>query len=154
MSNARAKTRDLLLEYNHNIIPPRPRAAGLGAIYAWGSTPIANTETGIPVDPNQNYISTVYPWENTSLIILFQQLYKLAIMYGFAGSENEFKNKFTSFVSEKEIIFDTYNNFPQVGAETLLYFDLNERILYYWNNEYIPVNAMLITNTIINGGGA
>jgi hypothetical protein len=36
----------------------------------------------------------------------------------------------------------------------MLYFDLDEKILYYWDNEYIPVNAMLITNTILNGGEA
>ena len=36
----------------------------------------------------------------------------------------------------------------------MLYFDLDGKILYYWDNEYIPVNAMLITNTILNGGDA
>jgi len=36
----------------------------------------------------------------------------------------------------------------------MLYFDLNEKVLYYWNEGYIPVNAMLITNTILNGGEA
>lgn len=153
MSN-RSRTRDLLLEYDYNIMPPRPRAAGLGTIYAWGSEKITETSADVPVSPNQNYISTVYPWENTSLIILFQQLYQLAMIYGFVGTKDDFKDRFTNFVSEKEIIFSTYNNFPQVGVETLLYFDLDEKILYYWDNEYIPVNTMLITDTIINGGGA
>ena len=27
-----------------------------------------------------------------------------------------------------------------------------EKILYYWDTEYIPVNAMLIANTILHGG--
>jgi hypothetical protein len=36
----------------------------------------------------------------------------------------------------------------------MLYFDLDEKVLYYWNEEYIPVNTMLITNTILNGGEA
>jgi len=36
----------------------------------------------------------------------------------------------------------------------MLYFDLETKILYYWDNEYIPVNAMLIANTIIDGGDA
>jgi len=36
----------------------------------------------------------------------------------------------------------------------MLYFDLNEKILYYWDGEYIPVNAMLIADTIVNGGDA
>jgi hypothetical protein len=34
----------------------------------------------------------------------------------------------------------------------MLYFDLNEKILYYWDNAYIPVNAMLIAHTILDGG--
>ena len=56
--------------------------------------------------------------------------------------------------NHKEILFDLYTNFPQVGVADMLYFDLNDRILYYWDNEYIPVNAMLIANTIVNGGEA
>ena len=27
-----------------------------------------------------------------------------------------------------------------------------DKILYYWDDEYIPVNAMLITGTILNAG--
>lgn len=34
----------------------------------------------------------------------------------------------------------------------MLYFDLDEKILYYWDNEYKPVNALLIANTILHGG--
>jgi len=36
----------------------------------------------------------------------------------------------------------------------MLYFDLDAKILYYWDKEYIPINAMLIARTILNGGGA
>ena len=36
-----------------------------------------------------------------------------------------------------------------------LYFDLDDKILYYWSGtEYTPVNAMLIAHTILNGGEA
>ena len=49
-------------------------------------------------------------------------------------------------------MFDTFNNFPQIGSKEMLYFDVINKILYYWDNEYIPVNAMLIANTILNGG--
>ena len=52
------------------------------------------------------------------------------------------------------IIFEIFNNFPQYGSSQNLYFDLNEKILYYWDNEYIPVNAMLIANTTLEGGDA
>jgi hypothetical protein len=36
----------------------------------------------------------------------------------------------------------------------MLYFDLNDKILYYWDGEYIPVNAMLIAHAILEGGDA
>ena len=45
-------------------------------------------------------------------------------------------------------MFATYATFPEVGIDSKLYFDLEEKILYYWDNDYIPVNAMIIANTI------
>jgi len=51
-------------------------------------------------------------------------------------------------------MFATYANFPEEGTTSKLYFDLEEKVLYYWDNDYIPVNAMLIANTILNGGEA
>ena len=123
MSN-RQLTRDLLLEYDKAIMPPRPRAAGLG---------------------------NIYPWENTSLSIFSNQLYKVAIINGFVGTEKEFLDK---FVNDKQIVFEEHANFPQYGSTSKLYFALDEKILYYWEDEYIPVNAMLIANTIIEGGEA
>ena len=150
----RKRTRDLLLEYDRAIMPPKPRAAGLSNIYSWGSTPLDNLNGDEPPIPNQKDISIIYPWENTSLSIFSHQLYKVAIVNGFIGTEQDFLNHFINFVSEKEIIFDLFTNFPQYGSSQNLYFDLNEKILYYWNQEYIPVNAMLIANTTINGGEA
>ena len=42
-----------------------------------------------------------------------------------------------------------------MANESNFNFDLNEKILYYWGGEeYIPVNAMLIAETIVNGGEA
>ena len=150
----RKRTRDLLLEYDRAIMPPKPRTAGLSNIYSWGSTPLDNLNGDEPPIPNQKDISIIYPWENTSLSIFSHQLYKVAIVNGFIGTEQDFLNHFINFVSEKEIIFDLFTNFPQYGSSQNLYFDLNEKILYYWNQEYIPVNAMLIANTTINGGEA
>lgn len=51
-------------------------------------------------------------------------------------------------------MFDDYANFPETGSADMLYFDLQEKILYYWDNEYIPVNTMLIAHTILDGGEA
>ena len=66
MSNARQLTRDLLLEYDKVIMPPRPRAAGLGNIYSWGSTILSDVDTlDVPI-PHQKDVSIIYPWENIS----------------------------------------------------------------------------------------
>lgn len=123
----RHRTRDLLLEYDINIMPPHPHTAGL---------------------------SIIYPWENTSISNLLKQLFIIASRSGFSGTEDNFKAHFGAYLSNKEIIFDNFINFPIVGEEDKLYFDLDEKILYYWDMEYIPVNAMLIANTTINGGEA
>lgn len=125
----RERTRDLLLEYDLRIAPPRPRAAGL---------------------------AMVYPWESIGLSLLSDQIYSLAAKSGYHGTREEFHRYFGSYLENNrwQIVFDTFNNFPQVGEQDKFYFDLDECILYYWNNEYIPVNAMLIANTILNGGDA
>ena len=154
MYKERHRTRDLLLEYDKAIMPPRPRAAGLGNIYSWGSTILSDMDTlDVPI-PHQKDVSIIYPWENTSLSIFSNQLYKVAIINGFVGTEKEFLDRFVNYVSDKQIIFDNFDNFPQFGSTQKLYFDQVNKILYYWNQDYIPVNAMLIANTMINGGEA
>ena len=150
----RYRTRDLLLEYDKSIMPPRPRAGGLTNIYAWGSTIPSDEETLDFPMPIQQDISIIYPWENVSLSVFSHQLYLVAIKNGFEGTEHDFLNHFVNYVSDKQIIFENYNNFPNFGSNKTLYFDKKEKILYYWNNEYLPVNATLITDTIINGGEA
>ena len=126
-NHERHRTRDLLLEYDISIMPARPRAAGL---------------------------TIVYPWENSLLQLLGKQLYNIAANSGFSGTEEDFNSHFGEYLNSKQIIFSTYNAFPQVGEIDKLYFDQTDKILYYWNNEYIPVNAMLIANTTLEGGGA
>ena len=150
----RVRTRDLLLEYDKAIMPPKPRLAWLSNIYSWGSTTLDNLNGEEPPIPNQQDIHSIYPWENISLSIFSNQLYKVAIINGFIGTEREFIDRFINYVSDKQIIFDNFNNFPQFGSTQKLYFDQIEKILYYWDQKYIPVNAMLITNTTINGGEA
>ena len=154
IAHERKRTRDLLLEYDKIIMPPKPRLAGLSNVYSWGSTPLDNLNGDTPPIPDQTNINIIYPWENTSLSIFSHQLYNVAIINGFVGTESEFLDRFVNYVSDKQIIFEEYNNFPQYGSYSKLYFDLDEKILYYWNNEYIPVNAMLIADTIIKGGEA
>lgn len=123
----RYRTRDRLIEYDFNLVAPVPHSAGL------------------PI---------IYPWENISLTNLSHQLYTIAKNSGYPHDETTFINTFGAFVNNYQIIYTTFDNFPEQGEQNKLYFDLDEKILYYWDNEYIPVNAMLIANTIINGGEA
>lgn len=151
----RHRTRDLLLEYDINYMPPRPRQGGLCIVYPWGS-PLLNdiVDMSIPAQPHTTKLSMIYPWENTSLNILNHQLYLLAVMNGFEGTEEDFKQLFSAYVGSRSIMFAKYSDFPETGIDSKLYFDLEEKILYYWENGYTPVNAMLIANTSLNGGEA
>ena len=153
--SSRQRTRDLLLEYDRMIMPPRPRAAGLGLIYSWleSNTPSTDVIYSVPI-PQTAEFSIVYPWESIGLSILSDQIYILAANSGYTGTREEFHKYFGVYLenNRQEILFETYDNFPQAGTQNMLYFDLNEKILYYWDNEYIPVNAMLIAHTILDGG--
>ena len=154
----RERTRDLLLEYDIHIMPPRPRAAGLAMIYPWlNSNTTSQGWIDIPPIPDTAEFKIVYPWESVGLSILGDQIYMLALNSGYSGTREEFHHYFGSYLERNkwEILFETFENFPETGEVDKLYFDLNENILYYWGNtEYIPVNAMLITNTILEGGEA
>ena len=123
----RARTRDLLLEYDLTIMPYHPRAAGL---------------------------QMVYPWENTNLDSLIKELYQFSVASGFEGTLNEFKNSFGSYLSSKQILFATLTTFPEIGDNKHLYYDTETNILYYYEEEYKPINTLLIEGTILNGGQA
>ena len=76
MNSHRRATRDLLLEYDSNIMPPHPRAAGLNYVYNWLDSNAAPDETyGVPPMPTTSEMHMIYPWENTNLGILSSQLY-------------------------------------------------------------------------------
>lgn len=126
-NHERHRTRDRLLEYDFNLIAPMPHSAGLPFIY---------------------------PWENITLNTLSHQLYIIAKNHGYLGDETSFVDAFGTFIGNHQIIYSNFIDFPEEGEKTKLYFDLDEKILYYWDTEYIPVNAMLIANTIIDGGEA
>ena len=152
----RERTRDLLLEYDLRIMPPRPRAAGLAMVYPWLNS---NYEEGswinIPPIPDTAEFQIVYPWESVGLSILGDQIYMLAAQSGYTGTREEFHHYFGSYLETNrwEILFEEFRNFPEQGEIDKLYFDLDEKILYYWaGNGYTPVNAMLIAHTILNGG--
>ena len=151
----RKRTRDLLLEYDNAIMPPHPRSGGIMVLYPWGTSSYDNmVDIPIPSSPHTTTLAMIYPWEDASLTYLNNQLYLIALQNGFEGTIEDFKDLFTSYVGARSIMFATYDTFPTIGIANKLYFDLNEKILYYWQNEYIPVNAMLIANTEINGGEA
>ena len=153
----RERTRDLLLEYDLRIMPPRPRAAGLAMVYPWLNSNSESQGWIVPPIPDTAEFKVVYPWETIGLSILGDQIYMLAAQSGYHGTREEFHHYFGSYLETNswEILFEQYENFPTVGLQTKLYFDLGENILYYWDGtEYTPVNAMLIANTILEGGGA
>ena len=154
-NHERWRTRDLLLEYDAAIMPPHPRAGGLAMIYPWGSSVYDNVvDMSIPHNPHTTTLSMIYPWENTSLNILNHQLYLIAVQSGFDGTEEDFKELFKGYVGPRSIMFAVYSAFPETGITDKLYFDLETKILYYWDEEYIPVNAMLIAETTLDGGEA
>lgn len=153
----RERTRDLLLEYDLRIMPPRPRAAGLAMVYPWLNSNYEQGSWIIPPIPDTAEFQVIYPWESIGLSILGDQIYMLAAGSGYTGTREEFHHYFGSYLENNrwEILFEEFRNFPETGEEDKLYFDLDEKILYYWaGNSYTPVNAMLIAHTILEGGGA
>ena len=145
----RKRTRDRLLEYDFNIVPPHPHSAGL---------------------------SIVYPWENMQLYQLEYQIYTLAQNNGYNGTMEDLWNVFSKY---GYIISGTISTFPLPGDTKNIYFDTETGIIYYFkisetiNNEalestgavataandgtfyvYIPVRALLIEDTILNCGDA
>ena len=155
MCKERKRTRDLLLEYDYAILPPRPRAAGL---------------------------HMVYPWEQVDLTMLAHQLYKLAVQNGYTGSEALFLQKFaggsviTGTINTFPIPGDENNLYLDTETDTLYYYkhtiekiytDLAARIgvaivgtSILEDHEtvdtylYIPVRAMPIENLIYDCGSA
>ena len=150
--NNRRRTRDLLLEYALTIMPLHPRAGGLSMVYPWGN----DNSSGelMPPFPYSSIIQSLYPWELQNLTLMGDWLFNFAKNSGYTGTREDFYHYFGLYLehNRQEIIFEQYANFPHTGETDKLYFDLDAKILYYWDDEYIPVNAMLIANTILNGG--
>ena len=53
----------------------------------------------LPVSPTVNpSLPSVYPWEQTNLFMLCQQLYELAARTGYNGTFDEFKHYFGKYL--------------------------------------------------------
>ena len=147
MCQERRRTRDRLLEYDPSIIIPTPHTAGLAMIY---------------------------PWENTSLSVLSNEIYQIVQRYGYQGTEAEFWFRFTGGT----LVVGTLATFPIEGNVQNLYLDKETDTLYHYKiyqgiintkvaedlgativnieNDitylYIPIKSMLIEDVVINGG--
>ena len=150
-NHERHRTRDRLLEYDINIMPPRPHTAGL---------------------------EMIYPWENTVLDILNMQILELARKNGFIGDEEDFWSRFIngkvhalSFTDfpmpgiEGDLYLDidtdnlyyfktisgmlTEEQIARVDAAIVDYSQIDD-VTYL----YIPIRALLIEDTILNCGNS
>jgi hypothetical protein len=83
----RKRTRDRLLEYDSNLVPPHPHSAGLPMIYPWES--------------NNDYSHN-----------LAHQLYLIAAGNGYIGDEETFVKLFGIFTNNKQVLFASFSTFP------------------------------------------
>lgn len=61
----------------------------------------------LPVMPKaEPKLPVVYPWEQTNLFNLCQQLYELAAQTGFSGTFDDFKQYFGSYLENGDITID------------------------------------------------
>lgn len=155
MSQARNLTRDLLLEYDPQVMSFHYRAAGL---------------------------SMVYPWENMDRAVISKQIFEIAKNSGFEGSEEEFWKSFSGGIvirgtietfpvpgNEQNLYLDENTDIVYyfkafrdevddkvaqkigayiVGSEVVEFEDGEDDILYL----YIPIRALPIEKTLIIGG--
>ena len=73
----------------------------------------------VPVTPTTSVkLPVVYPWEQTNLFVLCQQLYDLASKTGYTGSFDEFKEHFGEYLnSDGSLInYDIYTGQYEVTA--------------------------------------
>ena len=141
----RKRTRDRLLEYDFNIVPPHPHTAGL---------------------------SMLYPWENLQISMIGIAILQLARKNGFSGDDAAFWERFSegAVIKGAAATFPatghSNNLYLDEDTGTLYYFKENSTpinvevaeeigaIITSNNNLYIPIRALLIENTILNCGDA
>lgn len=117
----RYRTRDRLLEYSIDIMPPRPHSGGL---------------------------SLIYPWEDISINQLSKQFIKLVYSHGFTGDEQELWNRFSDGVI-KHGTLNTFpipgnknNLYFDVETEILYYFKAIPHIV-------LPEDAAVVGAAIV-----
>ena len=81
----------------------------------------------IPVMPKaEPKLPVVYPWEQTNLFNLCQQLYEIASNTGFTGSFDDFKSHFGAYLENDDITIDydiysgQYEVIPLPSVEQIL----------------------------------
>ena len=81
----------------------------------------------LPINPTtEPSLPVVYPWEQTNLFNLCQQLYELAARTGYKGSFEEFKTFFGTYLESGDSIIDydeyqgQYNITPLPNVEQIL----------------------------------
>lgn len=116
----RKKTRDRLLDYDASIMPIMPSTASLPYIY---------------------------PWENITLSILSNQIFKVAQLNGYTGDQQDLFRHFNGGALNR---YESINDFPVPGVFGDLYFDTSTQILYY----YVVAPGQLDTNLIARISGA
>lgn len=76
----------------------------------------------IPPKPMPTEIKTIYPWEETELLVVCQQLYDLAIKSGYEGTFSEFKENFGAFlqINNYELYYGQYDVTPLSLVDQIL----------------------------------
>ena len=166
-NHERWRTRDRLLDYDFNIVPPHPHSGGFATPY-----PVEETDLSpmLPMFGENSTLLRIYPWEEYNSTALEREILIIAQRNGYTGTSTEFWAKF----QYGNVITGTIEIFPVPGDTRNLYLDLTTEILYYFkeitltaaeaeqlgavivgeNYAYIPVRALLIEDTILNSGDA
>lgn len=174
----RWRTRDRLLEYDFNIVPPHPHSAGIPFIYPLEEM---NLSPLLPLSINSAELPVIYPWEEMHTAIIEREIYEIAVKNGYDGTA---EHLWSVFSADGFVVTGTIDTFPIPGNENNLYLDEETGILYYFkatsnpvdeeavarvgaaivgisrvNGEeitylYIPVRALLLEDTILNCGDA
>ena len=169
----RKRTRDRLIEYDFNLVPPHPHSAGIPFIFpieSEGLNPLP------PFGGNATSLPFVYPWEQIQIHMLERDIFIIAQNNGYEGTAEQL---WQIFSRDGWVVKGTIDTFPLPGNPNNLYLDAETGILYYFKTSdtvnyenaesagaviheidantfylYIPVRALLIEDTILNCGDA
>ena len=158
----RWRTRDRLIDYDFNLVPPVPHSGGIPFVFPPQEMNVS------PFFPLVDDISlpSIYPWENLALAALESEIFQIAQNNGYTGDAATLWSRFSDGV----VHIGTIDTFPVPGNIQDLYLDKETNILYHFrilssplteedsnligaisvgeNYIYIPVRALLIEDTI------